>query len=973
MKQIEYLQRFLDQSKDPVWIVDLNFQLVYANEAYQNVIKEITGRRKEIHENVFLEELGKEDVENWRSFYKRAMSGENFEIEEQFRHPETGTIQYNQISFKPIREENGEVSGVACESRDITDLIKGRFEMNEVINSSLDVFCSVDENGRFIHVSAASREIWGYSPEELIGTKYIDLTLEEDIPKTQEIAAKIMDGNETRSFENRYKRKDGQIAYNIWSARWDPQLKVMYSVARDAREKMVKEEILAQSERRFKALVQEGSDLIAILDERGEYRYISPSSIKVLGMSPEEFVGRNTIDFIHPEDAQRVVDGIEKVKFEGKVKIDAFRFRNSSQGWIWLETVLTNLLDNPSVEGIVANSRDISEEKKLKKLSSQANKLAKVGSWEYDLVNDDLYWSQEVHNLHETDPDHFKPTVEKAIGLYKEEFKPYVEKCINRSISEGIYLDYEAVIVTLSKKERWIRVIGSPEFNDGKCIRFIGSFQDITERKEAESRLQSLADNLPGVAFQYIIHPDGKDELKYVTKQALQIWGISADEAVRDNQLVWDQIKQGGDFDKVQRSIQESVASKSHWNQKWNYVMPGGEIRTHIGYGSPKYLADGSVHFNSLIFDITDQIATERSFEQATSLAKVGTWEYDVVNKKLIMSQMIHDLFETDPKTFNPDLNLAINFFRADFREEAYEKLNNVIETGRQENFEAVLVSANNNERWVQVKGDAVIINGKCVKVYGSFQDIHDLKLAELNQLKLTDSLKKRTKDLEMMNEQLEQYAFIASHDLQEPLRMVTGFLDLLKRKYGSKLDEKAHEYIFYATDGAERMKNIISDLLEYSRVGTLNEPKEEVDLYSIINEYKALRSSLIEEKGAQIILESLVNVVVCKTPFVQTLHSLLDNAIKYSKKEVTPEIVVECQDQEEAWLISVSDNGIGVDPKFFEKIFVLFQRLHNRQKEDGTGIGLAVAKKHVNTWGGEIWLESMPGKGSVFYFTIPK
>jgi PAS domain S-box-containing protein len=1083
MNKADLAKQFLDQNENLIWMIDLDFRLTYANKAYQNFMKEVTGNEKELHQLAFVDDFGETDVEKWRSYYKRALTGEFFEIEEHFHHSNTREAQYNQTSFKPIYDDDNKVCAVACESRDIAQFVEKRYESNELIDASLDVFCSIDDQGRFIHVSAASKELWGYSPEELKGMKYIDLTLKEDVAKTAEIAAEVLEGKKTRSFENRYWKKDGSIAFNLWSARWDPRVKIMYCVARDAKEKREKEELLLQSEKRFKALVQEGADLIGILDEEGVYKYVSPTSEGVLGFSPEELVGRSAFDFIHPEDAERVAECLRKLETTNRVKIEAFRFRNHKNEWRWIETILTNMLDNTAVNGIVANSRDITKERNLRKSSKQASQLAKVGSWEYDMVKDKMFWSDEVHELHETNPESFVPTVSRAIEFYKEEYKSFVEEAVQKSISEGVYLDYEAVIISKSKKEKWLRVIGSPEFSEGICIKFIGSFQDITDRKEAESRLQSLADNLPGVAFQYVMYPDGKDELKYVSKGSDKVWGYSAKQAIENNQLIWDQMKAGGDFDQVNASIQSSVENKEQWNARWNYVMPSGEIKTHIGYGSPKILADGSVNFNSLILDVTDQVDTERSFEQAISLSKVGTWEYEVANSNLILSDMVHEIFETDPLTFSPDMETAINFFREDFREEAHEKLIHLIRTGEPQNFEAILVSAKNNERWVQVKGDAVFIKGQSVKVYGSFQDIHNSKSLEIeirevlrsisdpfqvidvnwnfkyynkeaeqllkkseeevigqniwevfpekidtplekiyrrvaqtgkpdsieylfsednnwyevnvypfqggvstffrnvNDRKqteeklnhLNESLKEYALELERSNKELEQFAYITSHDMQEPLRMISSFMDQLKRKYGDDLDEKALEYISFATDGAKRMKQIILDLLEYSRASRPEGDADRVDLNEVLSEYKQLRRKVLDEKSVSIVSDQLPVLKTHKAVIVQIFHGILDNAIKYTKEDLTPVIEIRVKQHVNDWIFSIKDNGIGIAPEFFDKIFEIFQRLHNREEYQGTGIGLSIAKRSIEFLGGKVWLDSELGVGTTFFFTVPK
>jgi light-regulated signal transduction histidine kinase (bacteriophytochrome) len=202
---------------------------------------------------------------------------------------------------------------------------------------------------------------------------------------------------------------------------------------------------------------------------------------------------------------------------------------------------------------------------------------------------------------------------------------------------------------------------------------------------------------------------------------------------------------------------------------------------------------------------------------------------------------------------------------------------------------------------------------------------------------------------------------------------MISSFLDQLKRKYGGQLDDKAHQYIHFATDGAKRMKQIILDLLEYSRAGKLEENRVKINFDQLMSDYKSLRKKIILEKSVQIIHPPLLVIDGYLAPFTQVIHCLLDNAIKYSRDGVTPRIELGVEESKSEWVFSVRDNGLGIAPEFFDKIFIIFQRLHNRNQYDGNGIGLSIVKKQVESWGGKVWLESIPGEGSVFFFTQPK
>ncbi|MEO6670984.1 MAG: PAS domain-containing protein, partial [Ferruginibacter sp.] len=239
--------------------------------------------------------------------------------------------------------------------------MKHRSEANQLMDASLDVFCTINEQGNFVYASAAALNHWGYLPEELIGKPYMDLVLEADIPKTHEIAAYVRSGRDVKSFVNRYNKKDAGIAYNLWSTRWDNHTKLMYAVARDGKEKIEQEEKIQQSEQWFKALVQEGAELIAITDLAGNYKYVSPTSTSITGIPAEDFIGRNVFEFIHPDDAAGILANLEKLATEKKLHLEPFRSKNGNDEWRWVETVLTNMLDNPAVNGIVSNSRDITD------------------------------------------------------------------------------------------------------------------------------------------------------------------------------------------------------------------------------------------------------------------------------------------------------------------------------------------------------------------------------------------------------------------------------------------------------------------------------------------------------------------------------------------------------------------------------------------------------------------------------------
>jgi signal transduction histidine kinase len=236
------------------------------------------------------------------------------------------------------------------------------------------------------------------------------------------------------------------------------------------------------------------------------------------------------------------------------------------------------------------------------------------------------------------------------------------------------------------------------------------------------------------------------------------------------------------------------------------------------------------------------------------------------------------------------------------------------------------------------------------------------------------DSLAESNRLLQIKNQDLEQFTHTVSHDLQEPLRMISSFMSLLKNKYDDLFDVKAKQYIHFAIDGAKRMRQLIADLLELSLVGKYPQNLEPVDCNLLLRNTLNLMRKTIEESKAKIItLGDLPHLMVHPHSLQLVFQNLLSNALKYRKENVLPKIEISCFSKDQEWQFSVSDNGMGIPLENQEKIFDIFKRLHSRVEYDGTGIGLSIVKKVIENYGGRVWVESVPNEGSSFFFTLPK
>ncbi len=300
-----------------------------------------------------------------------------------------------------------------------------------------------------------------------------------------------------------------------------------------------------------------------------------------------------------------------------------------------------------------------------------------------------------------------------------------------------------------------------------------------------------------------------------------------------------------------------------------------------------------------------------------------------------------------------------------EFRDIVRSRVEQVQETG--------LSSPEIEEQFIRLDGAKVDVSVSAVPIdyqgeSGIFvfaEDISSRKQAE-------EELRRSHDELERSNTELQQFAYVASHDLQEPLRMVSSYMGLLERRYKGRLDADADDFIGYAVDGAKRMRMLINDLLEYSRVGTHGKAFGPVDCETLLNRVLGHLQLSIQDSGATVTHDHLPIVIGDGAQLIRLFQNLINNSLKF-RKDAPPLIHISAEPSDGNWLFSVHDNGIGIDPQYADRIFVIFQRLHDREEYPGTGIGLAICKKIVERHGGRIWIQSEQDKGATFFFTIPR
>lgn len=502
-----------------------------------------------------------------------------------------------------------------------------------------------------------------------------------------------------------------------------------------------------------------------------------------------------------------------------------------------------------------------------------------------------------------------------------------------------------------------------------KPYQYISIRTDITERKlneekivESERFLKTITENIPAM----ITYWDAGLYCRFANQASLVWFDKTEPELLGAHKI---ELLGQEEFAQFEKHINGVLGGNA---QRFEHEFHKDSDK-HI-FADIQYLPDRSSGltkgFYSLIYDITElkqaELAKKLALEERNNILKSiddGFFAVDNNWKVTYWNNMAEKLLQT------PVANIIGRRLWEVFPDTvgllSYQKYHEAVATKQAVRFEDHYPAL---QVWYEI---SAYPSNNGLSVY--FKDITSRKTSESLLMDLSLSLQQYTKDLAKSNADLEQFAYVASHDLQEPLRMITSFLTLLERKYGNKLGDTGKQYLHFAVDGAKRMRQIILDLLEFSRVGSYNNKLEEIDLNQLVEEILVLYRTQIKEKNAEIRYEKLPRVSSHRIPLRQVLQNLIGNALKYQKNQQSPLVKISSKEVNNHWVISVQDNGIGIAAQYYEKIFAIFQRLHNKDEYTGTGIGLAITKKIVENLGGKIWVSSELGKGSTFYFTILK
>lgn len=716
----------------------------------------------------------------------------------------------------------------------------------------------------------------------------------------------------------------------------------------------------------------------------------------------EDVLGKDDLELFSEQSAKNTIEEDKKIfqTGEGIIGKEENHIRKDGREIWFLISKIPIKNEDGEITGLLGISYDITERKEAqekvriaKERYDIVTKATNEAIWDWDLFTNHVHWGDGFKTLFGHNAEKESVTLESWTSYIHPDDEQKVIDSIMEVINSPETSKWEQEYRFRKTDGSYAEVLdrGFVIRNAGRPTRMIGAMQDITQRKHAEDVLKrnktqlSIATKLAKLAYWELNITEGvftfNDHFYEMLKTTAEEMGGYTMSA-RD---YFERFLHPDDADMVRdeviKAVETTELNYTH-HLEHRVIYADG----NIGYLTARFFAVKDEQGRTIKTvganqDITDRKKVEEelrlSNERYNMVAKAtndAVYEWDIVNKVTYWGEGYETLFGHKRTSDKMSAGSWLANLHPDEKEELLKRTNEALEN-KETSLTRELRFRCADDSYKTVFDKLMILYnsaGQPIKVLGAIQDITERKQNELAVKELNQQLNKRAEELAASNAELEQFAYVASHDLQEPLRMVSSFLQLLQKKYNDQLDSTATQYITYAVDGADRMKQLIMDLLEYSRVGTNQDKRVKADIGEIVSHVLDIFADKITDTNAVINVQPMPSIKINKTQITQLIQNLVGNALKYNTSLV-PEVEIGCEEKTDAWQFSIKDNGIGIDPKFYEKIFIIFQRLHNKNQFSGTGIGLAICKKIVERHGGTIWIQSAAGKGSTFFFTIKK
>ncbi len=988
------LRTLIDNLPDNIYIKDTKSRFVLANSADARHMGVRTS--DELIGKTDFDFYPKESARQFQADERKVMeSGQPILNEETVCIDREGKKRAFLTTKVPLQNGEGDIVGLIGTGRDITQqksaeeaLSAERNLLRNLIDNVPDHVYVKDLDSRFLLANVALARHMGIEPpDELIGKTDFDFYPQEMACGFRKDERRVIETGEPviHQEEASVDREGNRMWFSVAKVPLkDSEGKVTALVGsgRDITELKRVQEALEYESNLLHALMDNIPDAIYFKDARSRFLRVNKAQASALGINdPNDATGKSDLDFFNSQFAKDAYADEQQIVTTGQPLIGKVEQTRRDDGTtLWVSATKMPIKDaDGRVTGLVGISRDISElrraEEALRNSEALSHSLVeslpqnifrkdREGRFMFANTNFCASLGEPLDNvLGKTDFDFFPPELAQK---YRDDDEKLME-------SRQVFEDVERH-QTPDGHSMFVHVIKTPVCDsEGEVIGVQGIFWDVTEQKQAEKALRdsealyhSLVESLPLNVFR----KDLTGRFTFGNRLFRDTIGKPLEEIIgkTDYDFFPKQLAE-----KYREDDRRVVESGEVFEDVEQHRRPDGEtLYVQVLKAAVRNHAGEITGTQGIFWDVTERKRAEEALAQERYLMnslmdnlpdniyfKDTESRFTKINRALSRHFGLGDPREALGKT-------DFDFFTEDHARPAFEDEQEVMRSGRP------LVAKEERETWTDGRirwasttkmplrgGD-----GKIIGTFGVSRDITDRKFAE-------EELRRTTEELARSNAELEQFAYVASHDLQEPLRMVASYAQLLAKRYRSHLDADADDFIGYVVGGATRMQTLINDLLAYSRVGTRGKPLRPTNAQTALKQALDNLQIAIEDSGAVVTQDPLPEVIGDDTQLCQLFQNLLGNAIKY-RGEYPPQVHVTAKRNATKWVFSVKDNGIGFEPEYAERIFVIFQRLYGATEYPGTGIGLAICKKIVERHGGSIWVESQPGKGSTFYFTMP-
>ncbi|WP_445715126.1 PAS domain-containing protein [Flavobacterium sp.] len=903
-----------------------------------------------------------------------------------------------------------------------------------LIKNAPDIIAIANNKGYFTKVNPAFCKLLGYTENEITSKPFVHFLHPEDInPTLDEYSESILGQKIANNFINRYRTKDGNYKWISWNSSEifeDENYNIAYG--RDISE--VKElEILFHDTAKLAEIGSWGYDI----SENENPIYLSKVAKEILELDEKSNISLNfLLNLTDISDRKKTKTLFQQLILHNKNFDIEFKIITPKNNYKWIRCIgkvqHNNLKRNNKIVGSIQNiTKQKTNELKLAErnvilssITDVTTELMHSNNWYESLyktfiitgntINVDRIYYFEIDNY-----DSGIKTCSQKLEWVKKDIKAQINNSRLQYLPLNEISDFYKQLVegkifygitSKLKKGNFKLIMESqdiqsfliyPVILNNNLLGFIGFDDCSNERIWSDTEISFLSNityNLTASLQRKIYNLELEKSLQEKNKIL-----DSIDDAFIYLETDWTVNYWNKKAEKLSEIKREKIIGKKLWDlfphligttfeknltkafkRKKSILFQNHFAELDIWLEISVYPSNTglSVYFKDITQTKKYETELKQSndrFEKSMQATNDAIWDWDIVNNTIYRGEGFYKQFGYDLPKSSQNENL-LGLFKERLKPKKADKL-----------IESIIKAINDpsvinwkKDHWYKkqdgkyayVSNNAIVIrdkNKKAIRIVGAIQDITYRKKQQKALLKLNKKLESQAKSLIKTNQELEHFAYVASHDLQEPLRMVTSFLTQLEKKYNHQLDEKGKQYINFAVDGAKRMRDLIKDILEYSKISKLEETYELVNVNEIINEVYKTNDERIVETNAKILYSNLPVIKTSRFPLSQIFQNLIGNALKYQKQNNQPEITINAIEDEKNWTFKISDNGIGIENEYIDKIFVIFQRLHDKKEYGGNGMGLAIVKKLVENLNGKITVESEINKVTTFYLTLPK